>query len=59
MEPAEPPFRVFGNTYYVGTAGLSAVLVTSPGAARSCSTARCRNRRALIDANIRTLGFRD
>jgi metallo-beta-lactamase class B len=25
------PFKVFGNTYYVGTAGLSAVLITSPG----------------------------
>ena len=24
------PFRVYGNTYYVGTHGLSAVLVTSP-----------------------------
>ena len=25
----QEPFRVFGNTYYVGVAGLSAVLVTS------------------------------
>ena len=24
------PYKVFGNTYYVGTAGLSAVLVTAP-----------------------------
>src|SRR5437773_959162 len=24
------PFRVFGNTYYVGVAGLSAVLIASP-----------------------------
>jgi metallo-beta-lactamase class B len=23
------PFRVFGNTYYVGVAGLSAILITS------------------------------
>ena len=23
------PFRVFGNTYYVGVAGLSSVLITS------------------------------
>ena len=23
------PFRLFGNTYYVGTAGLSSILVTS------------------------------
>lgn len=26
----QAPFRIFGNTYYVGTHGLSAVLVTSP-----------------------------
>lgn len=25
----QAPFKVFGNTYYVGTAGLSAVLITS------------------------------
>lgn len=28
-EPREP-FRIFGNTYYVGTAALSSVLITSP-----------------------------
>jgi metallo-beta-lactamase class B len=51
------PFRVFGNTYYVGTAGLSAVLVTSDndlilldGALPQSAT--------LIDQSIRTLGFR-
>ena len=27
-QPHEP-FRVFGNTYYVGTGGLSAILITS------------------------------
>ena len=26
----QAPFRIFGNTYYVGVHGLSAVLVTSP-----------------------------
>jgi metallo-beta-lactamase class B len=26
----QAPFRVFGNTYYVGTHGLSSVLITSP-----------------------------
>ena len=25
----QPPFRIFGNTYYVGTRGLSAILVVS------------------------------
>lgn len=27
----QAPFRIFGNTYYVGVRGLSSVLVTSPG----------------------------
>ena len=55
-QPREP-FRVFGNTYYVGTDGLSAMLITSDqghilldgGLAQSAP---------LIDANIRKLGFR-
>ena len=29
------PYRVFGNTYYVGVKGLSAVLITSDGRADS------------------------
>ncbi|MFI4944604.1 MAG: subclass B3 metallo-beta-lactamase [Burkholderiales bacterium] len=53
----QPPFRVFGNTYFVGTAGLGAVLVTSPkghvlldgGLPQSAER---------IDASIRALGFR-
>lgn len=53
----QQPFRVFGNTYYVGTAGLSSVLIVSDdghilldgGLTQSAS---------LIDANIRALGFR-
>lgn len=51
------PFRVFGNTYYVGVAGLSTVLVTGDqghilldgGLPQSAAT---------IDANIRALGFK-
>lgn len=54
-KPAEP-FRVFGNTYYVGTCGIAAILITG------------EDRHALIDtgtegganivlANIRKLGF--
>jgi metallo-beta-lactamase class B len=54
---SEPPFRVFGNTYSVGTAGLGAVLVTSPkghvlldgGLPQSAER---------IDASIRALGFK-
>ena len=51
------PFRVFGNTYYVGTAGLSSMLVTSQrghilldgGLPQSAEE---------IDRHIRRLGFR-
>jgi metallo-beta-lactamase class B len=54
---AQTPFRIFGNAYYVGTHGLSSVLITS------------KRGHVLIDgdlpesvqqivANIRTLGFR-
>lgn len=51
-----PPRRVFGNTWYVGTCGLTALLVTSDqghilidGATAPAGP--------LIDANIRALGF--
>lgn len=52
-----PPRRLFGNTYYVGTCGLTALLVTSStghvlidGAGKAAGP--------LIEANIRMLGFR-
>ncbi|SBV35359.1 Metallo-beta-lactamase AIM-1 [uncultured Stenotrophomonas sp.] len=51
-----PPRRIFGNTWYVGTCGLSALLVTSDrghilidGATEAAGS--------LIEANIRALGF--
>ncbi|MER2176704.1 MAG: subclass B3 metallo-beta-lactamase [Stenotrophomonas maltophilia] len=51
-----PPRRIFGNTWYVGTCGLSAVLVTSDqghvlidGGTTAAGP--------LIEANIRALGF--
>nr|WP_063842701.1 LRA2 family subclass B3 metallo-beta-lactamase [uncultured bacterium BLR2]ACH58985.1 LRA-2 [uncultured bacterium BLR2] len=51
------PFRIYGNTYFVGTAGLSSILVTSDyghvlidgGLAQSAP---------LIKANIEALGFK-
>lgn len=51
------PFRVFGNTYFVGPAGVSSILIVSDdglilldgGLSQSAAT---------IDANIRKLGFR-
>jgi metallo-beta-lactamase class B len=54
---AHKPFRIFGNTYFVGTEGLSSILVTSdfghvlidPGLAENAP---------LIKANIEALGFR-
>jgi metallo-beta-lactamase class B len=55
-DKAGPPFRIWGNTYYVGTCGISAVLITGSegdvlidgGPADAAD---------LIAANIRALGF--
>src|SRR5215207_660147 len=51
------PFRVFGNTYYVGVAGLSAVLVTS-SAGSILLDGGLPQSAPLIEENIRALGFR-
>jgi metallo-beta-lactamase class B len=51
------PFRVYGNTYFVGTAGLSAVLVTSD-AGHILLDGGLPQSAPVIDANIRRLGFR-
>jgi metallo-beta-lactamase class B len=51
------PFRVFGNTYYVGLAGLSSVLVASDKGLILLDGALPQSA-PLIDANIRKLGFR-
>jgi metallo-beta-lactamase class B len=51
------PFQVFGNTYYVGVAGLSAVLVTSPQG-HLLLDAGLPQSAPVIDAHIRQLGFR-
>ena len=50
------PFNVFGNTWYVGTAGLSAVLVTSPQGHILLDGALPQSA-PLIIANIKALGF--
>jgi metallo-beta-lactamase class B len=50
------PFRVFGNTYYVGTEGLSSVLVTSDRGHILLDGALPQSAEQ-IDAHIRTLGF--
>jgi metallo-beta-lactamase class B len=54
---AEPPFRIFGNTYYVGTHGLSSVLITSP-AGHALIDGDLPQSAALIADSIRSLGFR-
>ena len=52
----QAPLRVFGNTYYVGTAGLSSVLITSDAGHILIDGALSQSA-ALIEANIRALGF--
>lgn len=54
-EPLEP-FRIFGDTYYVGTTGLSAVLIASDEG-HVLLDGGLPQSAALIDRNIRALGF--
>ncbi len=51
------PYRVFGNTYYVGVKGLSAVLITSDAGLILLDGALPQSA-AVIDENIRKVGFR-
>jgi metallo-beta-lactamase class B len=51
------PVQLYGNTYYVGTAALGAVLVTS-NEGHILLDAGLPQSAALIDAHIRRLGFR-
>lgn len=51
------PFKVYGNTYYVGTAGLSALLITSPDGHILLDGGLSQSA-PLIDASIRKLGFK-
>lgn len=53
----QKPFRIYGNTYYVGTHGLSAILVASPQGLVLIDAPMERNA-AQIEANIKALGFR-
>ncbi|MGB5626125.1 MAG: hypothetical protein WBM61_10365, partial [Woeseiaceae bacterium] len=54
-EPQDP-FRIHGNTWYVGTAGLSSILIESDAGLILIDGALPQSA-ALIDANIRNLGF--
>lgn len=51
------PFRVFGSTYYVGTDGLSAILLASPQGLILIDGGLPQSA-PLIDENIRKLGLR-
>lgn len=51
------PFKVFGNTYYVGSAGLSSILIAGEQGLILIDVALPQSA-PLIDANIRALGFR-
>jgi metallo-beta-lactamase class B len=53
----QQPFRIYGNTYYVGTHGLSSILIVSDRGMVLIDGA-LRESAPLIAANIKTLGFR-
>lgn len=55
-KPREP-FRIFGNSYFVGTDGLSSILITGD-AGHILLDGGLEQSAALIDANIRKLGFK-
>jgi metallo-beta-lactamase class B len=52
-----PPQRIYGNTWYVGTCGLTALLVASP-AGHVLLDATSEDAAPQIEVNIRALGFR-
>lgn len=54
---AQKPFRIFGNTYYVGTRGLSSILITST-AGHVLIDGGLPDSARQIAANIAKLGFR-
>ena len=51
------PFKLFGNSYFVGTQGLSSVLIVTDAGLVLIDVALPQSA-PLIDANIRQLGFR-
>jgi metallo-beta-lactamase class B len=53
----QQPFKIYGNTYYVGTHGLASLLVTSE-AGHVLIDGALPESVPLIVANIRSLGFR-
>jgi metallo-beta-lactamase class B len=54
---AQKPFRVFGNTYYVGPHGLSSILITSDRGHVLIDGALPESAEVIV-GNIKSLGFR-
>ena len=52
----QEPFRLYGNTWYVGTAGLSSILIET-GSGLILVDGGLPQSAAIIDANIRSAGF--
>ncbi len=52
----QKPFRIFGSTWYVGTAGLSSILIDT-GTGLVLLDGALSQSAAQIERNIRTLGF--
>ena len=53
---SQKPFRIFGNTYYVGAAGLSAILIDT-GDGLILLDGGLPQTAAVIDANVTELGY--
>ena len=53
---AGPPFRVYGNTYYVGTCGITSLLIASPKGHTLIDSGTDAGAEVVL-ANIRALGF--
>lgn len=51
-----PPFRIHGDTYYVGTCGITALLVVGPEGHTLIDTGTDKGAQVVL-ANIRALGF--
>lgn len=51
-----PPFRIYGHTYYVGTCGITALLVAGPEGHTLIDSATDKGAQIVL-ANIRALGF--
>ena len=51
-----PPFKLFGNTYYVGTCGISSILITSSAGHVLIDSGTRLGARVVIE-NIKKLGF--